>query len=153
MPKLVGMNHIALEVGDIDEPLDSWRSIFGELELRGHGGADGVHRLGDQFIALAHGRTQPPDRARHFGLVVDDKEAVRERLAGLGIQASSGRSLDFYDLTASDPYRYEHLARWAFCRPPGACSSGQRLAPLRRPSSCSCWSRSERAGPIGAYAG
>ena len=53
--------------------------------------------MGDQFIALARGRTQSPDRARHFGLVVDDKEAVRERLRELGIPASSGRSLDFSD--------------------------------------------------------
>ena len=97
MPKLVGMNHIALEVGDIDEALEFWRSIFGELELRGHGRQMAFIDLGDQFIALARGRTKPPDQARHFGLVVDDKEAVRERLRELGIQASSGRGLDFYD--------------------------------------------------------
>jgi lactoylglutathione lyase len=97
MPKLVGMNHIALEVGDIDEALDFWGSIFGELELRGHGRQMAFIDMGDQFIALARGRTQPPDRARHFGLVVDDKEAVRQRLHDLGIQATAGRSLDFYD--------------------------------------------------------
>jgi lactoylglutathione lyase len=97
MPKLVGMNHIALEVGDIDEALEFWRSIFGELELRGHGRQMAFIDMGDQFIALARGRTQPPDLARHFGLVVDDKEAVRERLRELGIDASSGRSLDFHD--------------------------------------------------------
>ena len=97
MPKLVGLNHIALEVGDIEEALDFWRSIFDELELRGHGGQMAFIDLGDQFIALVRGRTHPPDRARHFGLVVDDKEAVRERLRELGIEASSGRSLDFYD--------------------------------------------------------
>jgi lactoylglutathione lyase len=97
MPKLVGMNHIALEVGDIDEALDFWGSIFGELELRGHGRQMAFIDMGDQFIALARGRTQPPDRARHFGLVVDDKEAVRQRLHDLGIKATAGRSLDFYD--------------------------------------------------------
>jgi catechol 2,3-dioxygenase-like lactoylglutathione lyase family enzyme len=97
MPKLVGVNHIALEVGDIDEALDFWRSIFGELSLRGHGRQMAFIDMGDQFIALARGRTQAPDRARHFGLVVDDKEAVRERLHELGIEASSGGSLDFYD--------------------------------------------------------
>ena len=53
--------------------------------------------MGDQFIALARGREQSPDRARHFGLVVDDKEAVRERLRELGIQSTAGRSLDFSD--------------------------------------------------------
>ena len=97
MPRLVGINHIALEVGDLDEALAFWESIFGSLELRGRGGGMAFIDMGDQFIALARGRTQPPDRARHFGLVVDDKEAVRERLRELGIEASSGRSLDFYD--------------------------------------------------------
>jgi lactoylglutathione lyase len=97
MPRLVGMNHIALEVGDVDEALDFWRSIFGELTLRGHGRQMAFIDMGDQFIALARGRTQTPDRARHFGLVVDDKEAVRDRLRELGIEVSSGRGLDFYD--------------------------------------------------------
>jgi len=53
--------------------------------------------MGDQFIALAQGRTQEPDRSRHFGLVVDDKEAVRARLKELGMPVSSGRGLDFRD--------------------------------------------------------
>jgi catechol 2,3-dioxygenase-like lactoylglutathione lyase family enzyme len=97
MPKLVGMNHIALEVGDIDEALAFWESIFGELELRGRGGGMAFIDMGDQFIALARGRTQPPDQHRHFGLVVDDKEAVRERLRELGVPVSPGRSLDFHD--------------------------------------------------------
>jgi lactoylglutathione lyase len=97
MPKLVGMNHIALEVGDIDEALAFWESFFGELELRGRSGGMAFIDMGDQFIALARGRTQPPDRGRHFGLVVDDKEAVRERLKELGVPVSSGRSLDFHD--------------------------------------------------------
>jgi hypothetical protein len=52
--------------------------------------------MGDQFIALAQGRSQPPDQARHFGLVVDDKEAVRARLNELGVK-TFGRGLDFYD--------------------------------------------------------
>jgi lactoylglutathione lyase len=97
MPKLVGMNHIALEVGDLDEALAFWESIFDGLELRGRIGGMAFIDMGDQFIALAHGRTQPPDRERHFGLVVDDKEAVRERLRELGVPISSGRSLDFRD--------------------------------------------------------
>jgi catechol 2,3-dioxygenase-like lactoylglutathione lyase family enzyme len=96
MSKLVGMNHIALEVGDIDEALKFWESIFGELALRGRNPSMAFIDMGDQFIALARGRTQKPDRARHFGLVVDDKEAVRERLRELGIPVS-GRGLDFSD--------------------------------------------------------
>jgi lactoylglutathione lyase len=97
MPKLVGMNHIALEVGDLDEALAFWESIFGELELRGRMSRMAFIDMGDQFIALAQGRTQPPDRARHFGLVVDDKEAVRARLRELDIPISPGRGLDFSD--------------------------------------------------------
>jgi lactoylglutathione lyase len=102
MAKLVGMNHIALEVGDIDEALEFWKSIFGELELRGHNRQMAFIDMGDQFLALSRGRSQPPDQARHFGLVVDDKEAVRERLKELGIIVSgravlSGTSLDFRD--------------------------------------------------------
>jgi lactoylglutathione lyase len=97
MPKLVGLNHVALEVGDLDEALAFWESIFGELELRGRMGGMAFIDLGDQFIALAQGRTQEADRARHFGLVVDDKEAVRERLRELGVPVSPGRSLDFHD--------------------------------------------------------
>jgi lactoylglutathione lyase len=94
--KLIGINHVALEVGDIDEALAFWESIFGPLELRGRGRRMAFIDLGDQFVALAAGRSQPPDAARHFGLVVDDKEAVRARLQELGIRVS-GHGLDFYD--------------------------------------------------------
>ncbi len=97
MPRLVGINHVALEVGDIDEALAFWESIFGELTMRGRGRQMAFIDMGDQFIALSRGRTQPPDGARHFGLVVDDKEGVRERLRELGIPISSGRGLDFHD--------------------------------------------------------
>jgi len=96
VPKLVGINHIALEVGDLDEALAFWESIFGPLELRGRGGSMAFIDMGDQFIALSQGRSQPPDHARHFGLVVDDKEAVRARLNELGVK-TFGRGLDFYD--------------------------------------------------------
>ena len=96
MPKLVGINHIALEVGDLDEALAFWESIFGPLELRGRITSMAFIDMGDQFIALAEGRTQPRDQARHFGLVVDDKEAVRSRLLELGVPVT-GRGLDFHD--------------------------------------------------------
>jgi catechol 2,3-dioxygenase-like lactoylglutathione lyase family enzyme len=96
VPRLVGINHIALEVGDLAEALAFWESIFGPLELRGRGGRMAFIDLGDQFVALSQGRSQPPDQARHFGLVVDDKEAVRARLNELGIP-TFGRGLDFND--------------------------------------------------------
>jgi lactoylglutathione lyase len=97
VPRAVGINHVALEVGDIDEALAFWESIFGELQLRGRGRNMAFVDLGDQFVALARGRTQPPDGSRHFGLVVDDKEAVRARLQELGMPVSPGRSVDFRD--------------------------------------------------------
>ena len=96
-PRLVGINHVALEVGDVDEALAFWESIFGELRLRGRSRTMAFWDLGDQFVALAERRDREPDAERHFGLVVDDKEAVRERLRELGVPTSSGRSLDFRD--------------------------------------------------------
>jgi catechol 2,3-dioxygenase-like lactoylglutathione lyase family enzyme len=97
MARLVGINHIALEVGDVDDAL-AWYGRFFEFELRGrHGARMAFIDMGDQFIALSAGRSQPDDDSRHFGLVVDDKEAVRATLrdAGVGVRASG--SLDFRD--------------------------------------------------------
>jgi lactoylglutathione lyase len=95
-PRLVGLNHIALEVGDLEEALDFYGQIF-EIELRGRMQTMAFIDIGDQFIALSEGRTQGPDRARHFGLVVDDKEAVRTALAEAGAEILPGRGLDFRD--------------------------------------------------------
>jgi catechol-2,3-dioxygenase len=97
MARLIGINHVALEVGDVEEAL-AWYGRFFEFDLRGRVGSSMAFiDMGDQFLALAAGRTQPPDQARHFGLVVDDKEGVRAALreAGLGVQESG--SLDFVD--------------------------------------------------------
>jgi catechol 2,3-dioxygenase-like lactoylglutathione lyase family enzyme len=97
MARLVGINHIALEVGDIGEALAWYASVF-EFELRGrHGDRMAFIDMGDQFIALTSGRTQPPDGPRHFGLVVDDKEAVREQLRAQGVAVAVDGSLDFSD--------------------------------------------------------
>jgi catechol 2,3-dioxygenase-like lactoylglutathione lyase family enzyme len=94
---LVGINHIALEVGDIEEALAFWESIFGPLELRSEVGRSAFIDMGDQFIAVVEGASRPHDQARHFGLVVDDKEAVRARLGELGIRVFGEIGLDFYD--------------------------------------------------------
>jgi lactoylglutathione lyase len=97
MARLVGINHIALEVGDVDDAL-AWYGRFFEFELRGRAGPRMAFiDMGDQFIALSAGRSQATDEDRHFGLVVDDKEAVRAALrdAGVGVRASG--SLDFHD--------------------------------------------------------
>src|SRR5438477_6011777 len=97
MTRLVGINHVALEVGDLDQALD-WYGRFFEFELRGrHGGRMAFIDIGDQFIALAAGRTQPHDDARHFGLVVDDKEAVRAAMQQAGIPVQGSGSLDVND--------------------------------------------------------
>ncbi len=97
MARLVGINHLALEVGDVDEAL-RWYARFFDFELRGRAGQRMAFiDMGDQFIALAAGRTQPADGARHFGLVVDDKEAVREAMSEAGIDVQSSGSLDFRD--------------------------------------------------------
>ena len=76
MPRLVGINHIALEVGDIDEALAFWEQVFGPLTLRGRSARMAFVDMGDQFVALSAGRTQPPDTHRHVGIVVDDKTAA-----------------------------------------------------------------------------
>jgi lactoylglutathione lyase len=97
MTRLVGINHIALEVGNVDEALAWYGGLF-DFELRGrHGSRMAFIDMGDQFIAVSSGRTQPPDGSRHFGLVVDDKEAVRERLRERGIAVQAAGSLDFRD--------------------------------------------------------
>ena len=97
MARLVGINHVALEVDDVDEAL-AWYGRLFELELRGRAGSRMAFiDMGDQFIALARGRTQPPDRDRHFGLVVDDKEAVRQALVEAGVPVSAPPGLDFRD--------------------------------------------------------
>ncbi len=75
MPRLVGINHVAVEVGDLSEALDFYGRIF-DLTLRGRSPGMAFIDMGDQFLALSSGRTQPPDQARHIGLVVDDREAA-----------------------------------------------------------------------------
>src|SRR6476620_862425 len=95
-PRVVGFNHVALEVGDIDEALAFYGRLF-KFELRGKSDSMAFIDLGDQFIALQKGRTQPVDGGRHFGLVVDDKEAVRKALSEAGIKTLPGRFLDFLD--------------------------------------------------------
>jgi len=95
--RLVGINHVALEVADIDEAL-AWYGRFFSFTLRGRAGSHAAFvDMGDQFIALMAGRSQPPDSTRHFGLVVDDKEAVRGALSRAGVDVRPAGSLDFTD--------------------------------------------------------
>jgi len=94
--RVVGFNHVALEVGDIEEALAFWGRLF-EFKLRGKSDSMAFIDLGDQFIALQKGRKQAPDDGRHFGLVVDDKEVARKALQAAGINVLPGRFLDFLD--------------------------------------------------------
>jgi lactoylglutathione lyase len=94
--RLVGLNHVALEVGDVEEALEFYGRIF-DFELRGRAGRMAFVDMGDQFVAFAQGRTQPPDAHRHFGLVVDDKEVARRALQEAGVDVPRSGRLDFRD--------------------------------------------------------
>ena len=95
--RLVGINHVALEVGDLDAALELYGRLF-SFELRGRAPGMAFIDMGDQFLAIAEGRAQPPDDSRHFGLVVDDKEAVREAVVAEGLPlVGKGHRLDFMD--------------------------------------------------------
>src|SRR6185436_16749045 len=96
MARLVGINHVALEVGDLDAALDLYGRLFA-FELRGRVPGQAFIDMGDQFLALSEGRSQPRDDGRHFGLVVDDKETVRAAVEREGLELVPGRRLDFYD--------------------------------------------------------
>ncbi|HZH25451.1 MAG TPA: VOC family protein [Solirubrobacteraceae bacterium] len=105
--RLIGINHVALEVGDVEAALALYGRLF-DFELRGRAGRMAFVDLGDQFLALMPGRSQPPDEGRHFGLVVDDKEAVRAAVAAEGL-TTVGRppALEFLDPWGN---RYEIVA-------------------------------------------
>jgi lactoylglutathione lyase len=94
--RLVGINHVALEVGDVEAALAFYGQLF-EFELRGRGRRMAFIDIGDQFIALSEGRTQPPDHSRHLGLVVEDREAARAALVRAGVEILPGTGLDFLD--------------------------------------------------------
>jgi catechol-2,3-dioxygenase len=94
--RLVGINHVALEVGDLEAALEFYGRAF-EFELRGRAPGMAFLDMGDQFIALSEGRSQPADTHRHFGLVVDDLEVARAALSEAGAEVLPGRGLDFRD--------------------------------------------------------
>ena len=94
--RLVGINHVALEVGDLDAALSFYGSFLA-FELRGRVHGMAFLDAGDQFLALSEGRRQGPDDARHFGLVVDDTDAVRAALREAGIAPMGGRGLRVRD--------------------------------------------------------
>jgi lactoylglutathione lyase len=95
-PKPVGINHVALEVPDLEEAVAFYTAVFDF----GDGGREpgmAFLQMGDQFLALSEGRSEGPDRARHFGLVVDDKAAARAALEAAGVEVSAPPRLNFRD--------------------------------------------------------
>jgi catechol 2,3-dioxygenase-like lactoylglutathione lyase family enzyme len=95
MPRPVGINHVAVEVGSIDEALAFFEQALGQVRLRGRSGSMAFVDLGDQFIALSAGRSQPADRERHIGLVVEGREETLERAAAAGARMLADN--DFLD--------------------------------------------------------
>ena len=96
MTRLVGINHVALEVEDVERSLEFYGRIF-DLEFRGRSEQSAFIDIGDQFLALMKTPAGPRDGTRHFGLVVDDKEAVRAALTEAGVEIEPGRRLVFRD--------------------------------------------------------
>ncbi len=94
--RALGFNHVALEVDDIDEAIAFYERLF-DFELQSKNDSIAFIYMGDQFINFTKGRRQSPDDERHFGIVVDDKEAVRQTLEEMGVEVLPGRFLDFLD--------------------------------------------------------
>lgn len=95
-PRLVGLNHIALEVGDVDKALEFYGRIF-SFTLRGRQPGAAFIDMGDQFIALMQGPVRAERGHRHFGLVVDDRAKVRALVVAAGGELLDGPFLDFLD--------------------------------------------------------
>jgi catechol 2,3-dioxygenase-like lactoylglutathione lyase family enzyme len=91
--RLIGINHVAVQVGDIEEMLEFLGRLVDRLELRGRSGGMAFVDLGDQFIALE--RAAEPAAAGHYGLVVDDREEVVRRAREAGARMIGGH--DFLD--------------------------------------------------------
>jgi catechol 2,3-dioxygenase-like lactoylglutathione lyase family enzyme len=93
---MVGINHVALEVGDVDEAVEFYSRIF-EVELRGRVRGMAFLDMGDQFLALSHSDQPSAGRDAHLGLVVDDRARVRRALQDAEIELEPSRGLHFRD--------------------------------------------------------
>jgi catechol 2,3-dioxygenase-like lactoylglutathione lyase family enzyme len=94
MARAIGINHVALDVGNLDKALDFWRALFPELVLRGRGGRMAFIDLGDQFLALSEQDVEPRKEGRHFGLVVDDVPAVLAAARAYGANVDRNKVAD-----------------------------------------------------------
>ena len=96
MARAIGINHVALEVGDLEQAVDFYRSVF-DFPLRGRAPGMAFLDMGDQFLALSEHRLGAPDEHRHFGIVVDDRQAIRDALERAGADLVPGSDVDFRD--------------------------------------------------------
>ena len=94
--RALGINHVVLEVGDLDQALEFYGAIF-EFTLRGRNPHNAFIDMGDQFIQLRLGKTQEADGARHFGFVVDDTDAALRALDEMGVARVDQRPNNFRD--------------------------------------------------------
>ena len=108
--RAIGINHVALDVGDIDQALDFWRALFPDLRLRGRSSSAAFIDLGDQFIALFRHEVEPRSEHRHFGLVVDDVAAVLEAARAQGARIRGNNAGDpwgnCFDVVAYDEVQF-----------------------------------------------
>jgi lactoylglutathione lyase len=132
---MVGINHIALAVGDVDEAVEFYGRIF-DLELRGRASRMAFLDMGDQFLALAEGDGPAADRHRHFGLVVDDRAQVRQALIDAGVEIEPSRGLRFRDPWGNlvEVVQYSEIQ---FTKAPPVLA-GMRLERLRKSESAQC---------------
>jgi lactoylglutathione lyase len=93
-PRLVGINHVALQVDDIEEAVAFYTDLFHPTAVDRNEPHAAFLEIGDQFIALFE--RGPRAEEPHFGLVVDDKQAVRTALEEAGVDVLGPR-LDFRD--------------------------------------------------------
>jgi len=131
MARAIGINHVALDVGNLEEALAFWRALFPDMQLRGRSRSMAFVDLGDQFIALAEHAVKRRPEHRHFGLVVDDVEAVLEAARAVGGANVSGNNV-------GDPWgnRFDVVAysEVQFTKAPPVLES-QGAAELRKSSS------------------
>ena len=110
-PRLIGINHVAIEVDDIDEGLAWYGQIF-DFTLRGKSERNAFIDMGDQFINmtlpqvpragderrnLERRRADRRTERRHIGFVVDDRSRIVELAKAAGATMVEGPFLDFLD--------------------------------------------------------
>ena len=116
--KLIGINHVALEVGDLDQALELYARLF-DFALRGRVPGMAFIDIGDQFLAISEGRSQPGDDGRHFGLVVEDRHAVTAAAEREGLEILRGRRGDDFVDPWGNRFQPVTYAEIQFERTPG----------------------------------